>query len=196
MDIFEAIEQNNIEYVKQYIEEGRDVNIKNRFRDFPLMKSIYNPTIFKLLLEQPNIDVNLQNQYKNTCLHEISTYDNIEAVLLLLSKKDIDVNLINKEGWTALHNASSSRYSSIFKILLSNPKINVNIQNNLGWSPLYMTCIYKNIEKIKLLLIHPNIKIDFNIFIFRKNIKIYNLLKNKKNEITQNLNKILDEIRD
>jgi ankyrin repeat protein len=196
MNIFEAIERNDIEYVKQYIEDGGDINIKNRFRNFPLIKSIYNPTIFKLLAEQPNIDVNLQDQNKNTCLHEVSSYDDIEMALLLLSKKDIDVNLTNKKGWTALHNASSSKYLSIFKLLLNHPNININIKNNFQETPLHLACLYKDIEKVKLLLEHPKIKIDFNIFKFRDNVKIYHLLKNEKNKKINKVSQILDEIQE
>jgi hypothetical protein len=89
--------------------------------------------------------------------------------------------------------------------LLSQPNINVNIETNKGYSPLYFLCSnllsatntlreIKNIKLINKLLNHKDIKINFDILEFKKNIKLYSLLKSKNNYSLDKVSQILDEV--
>ena len=123
--------------------------------------------IAKLLLDIPNINVNIksydENPLSTACHHKY-----LEIVKLLLSHPKINVNIKNSIGKTVLHKACDDEYIEVIKLLLSHPKINVNIKNGMGRTILldilYLRTYYDRkkvvTEIAKLLLSHP--KIDIN----------------------------------
>lgn len=93
-DIFKAIQNNDIEKVKELLDSGIDVNTKNKFEDTPLYEACYfnRIEIVKLLLEHPNIDVNTKDKYEMTPLYEACSFNHIEIVKLLLARSDIKID--------------------------------------------------------------------------------------------------------
>lgn len=63
MSIYEAIEQNDIDYVRKYIEEGGNVNARNDNNQTLLMRACQRNRyeIVKLLIEHPGIDITLDD---------------------------------------------------------------------------------------------------------------------------------------
>ena len=130
-----------------------------------------NKTV-KILLEHPNINVNLQSEYGWSALMsasgETNTDSTEETVKMLLEHPNIDVNLQNEQGYTALTHAC--RYSNTdstektVKILLEHPNIDVNLQDIDGWSALMLASKYSNTdsteETVKMLLEHSNIDVN------------------------------------
>jgi ankyrin repeat protein len=114
-----------------------------------------------------------------------------------LSHPNIDVNIQSNNGWTPLHRACYNKNTEIVKLLLEHSKINPNIKNNDARTPLYQAYYLGNFEIAKLLLESPYIKIDINnLNEFKKDSKFYSLVKNRKNNNFNKLNKILDTVED
>ncbi len=68
-DIFTYIEKNDIQSVKNYIDSGYDLNIKDEYGDTVLIRVVINDKIeiVKLLLNA-GVDLNKQNEYGDTVL--------------------------------------------------------------------------------------------------------------------------------
>jgi ankyrin repeat protein len=128
--------------------------------------------IIRMLLEHPNINVNLQNRVGWTALMIASRYSNTDStentVKMLLEHPKIDVNLQNKNGWTALMIASRTSNTDstekTVKMLLEHPNIDVNLQKKDSWSALMIASRYSNTDStektVKILLEHPNIDVN------------------------------------
>lgn len=140
MNIFEAIEKNNIQKVKNLLDSGVNINVKYDEYD----QDSYNndtPLLF-------------------ACLH-----NRIEIVKLLLTYPNIDINYINKDGFTPLNTVSFNGFRKIASLLLSYSKdIDVNIRDVERASSLDLACEMNNTSIVELLLTHPNSKdkIDVN----------------------------------
>lgn len=140
-----------------------------------------NKELVQLLLQHPNIDVNIQDLDNNTPLHFLcfeegkfeGDYgeDKYRLIELLLQHPNINVNMQNNDintegspyyvnGNSALHIACKAKNINAINLLLTNPTINVNIQNKWGNTPLHCLCKHKNLA-ITDLLNHPHS--DLNI---------------------------------
>ena len=92
--------------------------------------------IIKLLLERPDIDVNLQNKdFGRTALMIAINGNKYEIVKLLISHPNTDVNLEDKEGYTPLMKAVNCSYD-IAKLLLKHPKIDTTKINEWNHTAL------------------------------------------------------------
>lgn len=134
-----------------------------------------NIEIIKILLDNPNIDINSQsiiiNKYGKeeleTPLNNAIKNENIEIIELLVSKENLDINLgPSKEydGDTALNIAMRNGNKEIIDILLSNPKINVNLKSKYSKlneeAPLHIATETGNYEIVKRLLSFPDIDVN------------------------------------
>ncbi len=98
--------------------------------------SVGSKDIVKLLLDHPDIDINIRDSLGWSALMRAAQERNTEIVELLLEKPNIDVNTKNHDGSTALTIAALNGYKEIVKMLLRHPNINVNLQNIDGFTAL------------------------------------------------------------
>jgi len=98
----------------------------------------------KILLGQPEIDVNKSNAKGETALQITASMGYINALKLLLAQAAIDVNRADKEGRTALMGAMSGRELESVKLLLASDTIDVNAVDNDGDSAFSLS-IYSSI---------------------------------------------------
>lgn len=139
MDIFEAIENNDVETVKELLDSGINVNTKDRDLGYPPIYTACfegHVEIVKLLLENSNIDLNFK-------IPE-------EPTRYLLSYLIYSIDSINEEN----------RYLKILKLLLAHPNIDVNIRDNYYRTPIIWAIDVNKLDIVKLLLDHPNIDIN------------------------------------
>jgi ankyrin repeat protein len=108
--------------------------------------------IVKLLLGYPDININIQNNFKMTALIVAASKENNEIVKLLLEHPKINVNIQDYLERTALIVAASNKNNETVKLLLEHPNINVNIQNNLGRTALMLAATQGTTENLMNLL--------------------------------------------
>ena len=86
MDLIAATFMGNIEAVKQHIEAGSDLNIKDEYGSTPLITAcVFGRTKAALELIEGGADVNLQNNDGSTALHCAALFCHTEIVESLLS---------------------------------------------------------------------------------------------------------------
>ena len=97
MELFEAIEYNNIQKLKELLEKGANPNIQNKWIEIPLHYAKTNKQI-KLLLEA-KANPNIQDIFGDTPFHYIHS---IEQTKLFL-EAGANFNIQNNYGGTPLH---------------------------------------------------------------------------------------------
>jgi len=83
--------------------------------------------VVKLLINQPNIDINIKSKNELTSLLNTAERGHKEIIELLLKHPKIDINIQDIQGYTALLNAATYGYKEIVELLLKEPNINVNL---------------------------------------------------------------------
>jgi len=106
--------------VKSFIEEGTDVNSRDKIGQTPLFSAILadNNDITKFLIAK-GADVNAKDQDGSTPLHEAVDKSNRDIVEILIAK-GADVNAKEKDGYTALHQAAARGFQDLARLLIAN----------------------------------------------------------------------------
>jgi len=173
MSLIESCKNGDLEGVKTALQSGDDVNTKDEDGWTGLMwaVSLNHNSVVDLLLEKPNIDVNLKSESSGFCaLHCAVFSQNSDGLKMLLNVPNINVNIMNIEGWSALdmtflpflpgkHFAGKCRnkHNEALKLLLNVPTIDVNTVDNRGENALHWALDTDSFEGLKLLLHHPNL---------------------------------------
>ena len=113
--------------------------------------------IVKLLLDQPDIDVNFKGASKGlTALYIAASHANVEAMQLILATNSVDVNCEDSDGGTALHTAVANGNFEAIQLLLAHPRVDVNHSDHEGFTALLLCTVIEGHWKImQLLLAHP-----------------------------------------
>ena len=109
VDIHTAVISGNIDVIKQHINAGSDLNLKDPFGgSSPLISAAVfgKPEAAKLLIDA-GVDINFQNNDGSTALHTAAFFCRPEIVKMLLEKNS-DKTIKNKYGATAYDNVAGS----------------------------------------------------------------------------------------
>ncbi len=161
-----AIEEGDIEKVSSILSEGVDVNAAEERSDFdtPLIKAVQNNAveIVKLLLENPAIQVNKQNKWKQSPLIFANMEGNIEIVKLLLEVPSLDTEVRDVFQNNILMVASSYGHAELVRLYLGLPelKLNINEQNYAENTALMLASRYGHSDVAALLLKDPDIDVN------------------------------------
>merc|ERR1711971_672766 len=164
MSLDEFSEEENLECVKAALQRGDDVNTKDEYGNTELISAVLfnHNSVVALLLNTPNIDVNIVDRHGESALHwavnEYNEYN--ETLKLLLNVPNLDVNIVNTSGESALHEAVHRHRNEALELLLDVPTIDVNLVNFDGKSAVHHAVSGNNIEALKLLLNVPNINVN------------------------------------
>jgi len=141
-----AVEEGNIEVVKELIKHGADANITDSEVNTPLDLATENDQIKKLLQSK------IKDKNGRTALHE-AVENNDENKVKELIENVTNVNAQNNDGWTPLHIATEKGHTAVVQLLIDNGA-DVNIQYKYGSSPLHVAAEKGNIEVVKFLIEH------------------------------------------
>ena len=120
--------------------------------------------IVELLLNHPQIDVNVQNHEGSSALIFAASRNNATLVKVLANHPNIWINQANNWGETALWHAC--KYSQVTRglaarNLLNHPNIDVNRADKDNRSPIFQAVEKGNGEALGALLGHKNIVVTF-----------------------------------
>jgi ankyrin repeat protein len=120
ISILDAVEEGNIEAVKQHLAAGTDVNVKGgRMVGTPLHYAALeaHKEIIELLIAK-GADVNAKDKHGRISLHLAALGGHKEIAELLIAK-GAEVNAKGMTGWTALHQAAIYGYKEIAELLIA-----------------------------------------------------------------------------
>jgi hypothetical protein len=161
-NIFDAIEDNNVEEMKLFLEKGADLDIMNDYGVPVLINAIIHKRneFVKLLLEKganPNLQITTN---KTAPLHVAVRRINTEIVKLLL-EKGADPNIKTHEGYTCLFIiAENKSFNGEIATLLLEKGADPNITNSSGKKAIDIT---DNVDFISLLLSYGSTPKRINI---------------------------------
>ncbi|KQX87683.1 ankyrin repeat domain-containing protein [Variovorax sp. Root473] len=148
-DFFRAVRGDNASGVRTLLNRGFDPNTRDENGQTGLLLALREPSpkVIQVLMESPQLNVDLANAKDETPLMLASIKGQQDLVVQLL-KRDAAVN---KTGWAPLHYAASSGQLSIMKLLLENHAF-IDAQSPNGTTPLMMAAMYGSNDAVKLLL--------------------------------------------
>ena len=142
--------------VKRFIEEGTDVNAKDKGGQTPLFWAVStnNNDVAKFLIDK-GADVNAKDKDGATPLHLVVCSrgkKKKDAVELLLSK-GADVNAKNTHGWTPLQLASIRKQMDVEEILIDKgADVNATCASQKDMTSLHFACVYGDKDMAALLI--------------------------------------------
>jgi len=134
---------------------------KNDLNDTVLITAIKKgqTDIVKMLLERPDVDVNMKGAYGKTPLIIATWVGQKDIVQLLLNHPQIDVNFQTGRIQPALLVATWLGHTDIVQLLLKHPRIDKNIQNRWGETAFFLSISLSRKKIAKLLLKDPQVDI-------------------------------------
>ena len=146
----EAIDEGEIEKVKEYLNGGIDPNLEFH-SNTPLMFAIWSGKfeIFKLLVENGAL-IEKKVEKKDPLINMAASSGNNEICEYLLSK-GANIDSKDREGKTPLMNAIYSKHPETVKLLIDSGA-NVNEQEINGWSALMFATMQGETESVQLLI--------------------------------------------
>jgi len=120
------------------------------------------PTIVKLLLQHPEIDVNLRDSTGKSAMMYALNSPNIEILEFLAKEKNVKINQLNHNGVNIFMYSCSNGCLNLVKILLSRVDLDINLKCVSGFADtgLMRACMRGHVEIVKLLLENENIDIN------------------------------------
>lgn len=155
----EAAAEGNIEALKQYLEQGVDINARNRQKRTAILTAAMHDHLDAVsFLIEAGADIDLQdetcfNPFLYACIH-----NKLELVQMMV-KAGTNLELLTRFGGVGLTPACEKGHVDIVRELLTTTDINVNHTNFVGWTPLIEAIILgdggeKQQTIIKLLIEH------------------------------------------
>jgi len=162
-----ACEEKSAESLKMFLKDKRWTPELIEFAEgcSPLLIVARNGAsdILKILLDQPNIDVNVQNTIGSTPLHLAACWNYPDIVEMLLARKDIEVDILDGNSEYALTYACEGNNIECVKLLLADERCNAKIINNVGNNGRHALSLAVEsgyIEIAKMILQQPGVDVN------------------------------------
>jgi uncharacterized protein len=148
-DFFIYIRNDNVGALGSLLQRGFDVNTRDAKGQPGLTIAMQEESLkaAKLLLQQPDIQIDALNQSGESALMMAALKGNLEGVKLMLARGA----QINKTGWTPLHYGATGPEPEVVRLLLERGA-EVEALSPNGTTPLMMAAQYGSEDSVKLLL--------------------------------------------
>jgi ankyrin repeat protein len=145
--LHKAVDKGYREPVKLLIDDGADVNAKNKRGITPIFSTVtHNDVELFLYLVERGADLNISTRNKTTLLHEAAFHS--PAILEYLINKGVDVNAKDVHGSTPLHNAMSKKAVELLLAAGADP----TVRDNEGLTTLMVMLLGAELGAVELLL--------------------------------------------
>jgi uncharacterized protein len=150
--LISAAARGDLEVVKLLLQSGADPNVKDKENYTALFHAIeaMYPEVERVILDQPNLDLNARGLNGVTALMSYAWRDNNDIVRKLLDR-GADVNAQDNDGDAALHGVAKSGNMEALDMLLEKGA-KLNLQNKLGGTPLMWAAVFGHEDAAKRLL--------------------------------------------
>ena len=132
----DAAAQGNIDSLKQHLEQGIDINVRNRQKRTAILIAAMNDQYEAVqFLVDAGANVDLQDE---TCFNPFlyGCINNKLELVKMMIKAGTDIDLLTRFGGVGITPASEKGHVEIVRELLTTTEINVNHTNICGWTPL------------------------------------------------------------
>ncbi|MGG4498061.1 ankyrin repeat domain-containing protein [Brevibacillus reuszeri] len=155
----DAAAQGNIDSLKQHLEQGIDINVRNRQKRTAILIAAMNDQYEAVqFLVDAGANVDLQDE---TCFNPFlyGCINNKLELVKMMIQANTDIDLLTRFGGVGITPASEKGHVEIVHELLTTTEINVNHTNICGWTPLIEAIILNDGGErqqtiIKLLIEH------------------------------------------
>lgn len=199
-ELLRSIAFGSIDNVKQNLSDGADPNYNPRGTP-PLFLSLYENKmdVFYLLLEHPDIDINIQNIMGNTIFSECLSQDLDEIIKNLIDNEDIMLKKNNK-GEYPLHLVINYQKNDLAKKILEKYPNLINAQDIMGNTPLIIASRMGDENMVKLILdYNPDLsrtnKSGKDVFYYLKRKSLDHLVGNEVNTKQSEDKEIIKEVQ-
>ena len=165
-----ACERNSVECLKMFLQDKRwdpkMLEQKTAKGDSGLIIAAYQGSleIVKLILDQPNIDVNIQDSNGESPLNFAMKCNFPEIVEILLAREETKLDILDENIEYSLLLACKNNHVECVKLFLADKRCNAEIVNNVGKNDLTtaLTIAAKsgNTEIVKMLLDYPGVDVN------------------------------------
>jgi len=155
--IFAAIQKNDTTSVRQWINQGNNLEVRNEKGETPLMAATYGNNIpLAQMLIASHADVNAQDHMLNSPFLYAGASGYLD-ILKLCMKAGADYKVYNRYGGTALIPACERGHVSIVAELLKDKTFPIDHINKLGWTGLLEAIILsdgnnKQVQIVQMLI--------------------------------------------
>ena len=150
---FRRISFDDVDGVKKSLSnKDLSVNTLSKYGDAPLPFAVKEDSykVFKYLLQVPDIDIDMENNYSENALMMLALKGKLELIKHMVDDLGAEPD---KEGWTPLHYAATSGHLDVVEYLISK-EVDVDALNPSNSTPLMLASRYGHIKVVKFLLDH------------------------------------------
>ncbi len=149
--LFKAIADNNITKITKLLSEGVDVNVKNRYRQTPLIAAAPHGSlaVIKLLISH-GANIHSRDFFHNTPLYNASATNSVKVIKLLISH-GANIHAKNYNGSTAVFNAAFGGNLKVLKFLISQG-VSIYAKDDNGDTPLFWAVSNGQLSVVKFLI--------------------------------------------
>lgn len=149
VDLFRAIQLDNVSGVKKLLQRGLSPNLREPGGETALIVAMRYEAyrVATLLMDQPGIDLEAKALNGNTALM-MAAFRQSKATVLDMIKRGAQVN---QKGWTALHYAAAAGSTEITSILLEHHAY-IDAEAPSGMTPLMIAAREGQEKVVELLL--------------------------------------------